>query len=152
MSGIKDLVAPNLNQTLPTPSQPPREGTATAKYKQHESFDLSSTGGSIEKKSKAGPAKRPPVDPNRTRNQIVMETSRAEQQAGVNVSYDNSFTAIKRDIQHTVDKNAKAKEAPLGPIAEVPGPKKGIRMTGNFGISPRVPKKEDDRKDKLNQS
>ena len=70
----------------------------------------------------------------------------------MNVSYDNSFTAIKRDIQQTVDKSAKAKEAPLGPIAEVPGPKKGPRMTGNFGISPRVPKKEDDRKEKLNQS
>lgn len=34
-----------------------------------------------------------------------MDNSRAEQQAGFNISYDNSFSAIKRDImKETVDK------------------------------------------------
>jgi hypothetical protein len=34
-----------------------------------------------------------------------MDNSRSEQQAGFNVSYENSFTAIKRDImKETVDK------------------------------------------------
>ena len=50
---------------------------------------------------------KPPIDPSveRSRHHIYMETSRAEQQAGFNVSYDNSFTAIKRDIcKETVDK------------------------------------------------
>lgn len=39
---------------------------------------------------------------NVPQHHIYMETSKAEQQAGINVSYDNSFTAIKRDIQKTV--------------------------------------------------
>lgn len=43
-----------------------------------------------------------PVNLNMSKHHIYMETSRAEQQAGINVSYDNSFTAIKRDIQKTV--------------------------------------------------
>ena len=43
-----------------------------------------------------------PVNLNLSKHHIYMETSRAEQQAGINVSYDNSFTAIKRDIQKTV--------------------------------------------------
>ena len=35
-----------------------------------------------------------------------MDTSKAEQVAGFNVSYENSFTAIKRDIlKETVEKN-----------------------------------------------
>lgn len=114
VSGIKDLVTQNLNQTLPAPSQASTAVDSSSKYKQqHESFDLSSTGGSIEKKGKVGVTKqRPPVDPNRTRNQIVLETSTAGPQAGVNVSYDNSFTSIKRDIQkETMDKYGKgAKE------------------------------------------
>jgi hypothetical protein len=34
-----------------------------------------------------------------------METSQAERHAGMNVSYENSFTAIKKDIfKETVDK------------------------------------------------
>ena len=34
-----------------------------------------------------------------------METSNAEKHAGINISYDNSFTAIKKDIlKETVDK------------------------------------------------
>lgn len=41
----------------------------------------------------------------RTRSNIVMENSRTEQQAGINISYENSFTAIKRDImKETIDK------------------------------------------------
>jgi hypothetical protein len=39
-----------------------------------------------------------------------MDTSKAEQQAGFNISYENSFTAIKRDIlKETVEKNARRK-------------------------------------------
>ena len=35
-----------------------------------------------------------------------METSQSEQVQGVNISYENSFTAIKRDIlKETVDKH-----------------------------------------------
>lgn len=42
----------------------------------------------------------------RSRHQIFMDTSKAEQQAGFNISYENSFTAIKRDIlKETVEKN-----------------------------------------------
>jgi hypothetical protein len=34
-----------------------------------------------------------------------METSTAEKHAGINISYENSFTAIKKDIlKETVDK------------------------------------------------
>ena len=34
-----------------------------------------------------------------------METSQAERHAGMNISYENSFTAIKKDIlKETVDK------------------------------------------------
>ena len=35
-----------------------------------------------------------------------METSTAEKQAGMNISYENSFSAIKKDIlKETVNKN-----------------------------------------------
>jgi hypothetical protein len=38
-----------------------------------------------------------------------METSQAERYAGINVSYENSFTAIKKDIfKETVDKKKEA--------------------------------------------
>ena len=38
-----------------------------------------------------------------------METSTAERYAGINVSYENSFTAIKKDIlKETVDKKRQA--------------------------------------------
>jgi hypothetical protein len=47
-------------------------------------------------------SKHVPINVNVPMHHIYMETSRAEQQAGINVSYDNSFTAIKRDIQKTV--------------------------------------------------
>jgi len=37
-----------------------------------------------------------------------MNSSQNEQNAGINISYENSFTAIKRDIlKETVDKNRK---------------------------------------------
>jgi hypothetical protein len=49
-----------------------------------------------------------------------MDTSRAEQQAGVNVSYENSFTAIKRDIlRETVEKNQKKIKANLTPTLPI---------------------------------
>ena len=51
-----------------------------------------------------------------------METSTAEKHAGMNISYDNSFSAIKKDIlKETVDKkkqNALNKE--VIPIEEKP--------------------------------
>ncbi len=63
---------------------------------------LDGTGGSVEKKKKAV------VDPNSSKHQIFMENSRHEQVPGHNISYDNSFTAIKRDIlKETVDKHQK---------------------------------------------
>jgi hypothetical protein len=44
----------------------------------------------------------------RTKNQVLMDTSKAEQLAGFNISYENSFTAIKRDIyKETVEKNTR---------------------------------------------
>ena len=51
-----------------------------------------------------------------------METSTAEKHAGMNISYENSFSAIKKDIlKETVDKkrqNALTKE--VIPIEEKP--------------------------------
>lgn len=64
-----------LNQTLPVSSRPSESLTGT-RYSY--------------------------ANPGVPTHQIYLETSRAEQQAGINVSYDNSFTAIKRDIQKTV--------------------------------------------------
>jgi len=42
---------------------------------------------------------------DKSRIQVMMETSQAEKYAGMNVSYENSFSAIKKDIlKETVDK------------------------------------------------
>lgn len=47
----------------------------------------------------------PSTSAERTRSNIVLENSRTEQQAGINISYENSFTAIKRDImKETIDR------------------------------------------------
>ena len=47
----------------------------------------------------------------KSRIQVCVETSQAERHAGMNVSYENSFNAIKKDIaKETVDK-IKAKAA-----------------------------------------
>ena len=41
-----------------------------------------------------------------------MDTSKAEQMQGFNISYENSFTAIKRDIvKETIDKNKRRQKA-----------------------------------------
>lgn len=60
-----------------------------------------------------------------------METSKAEHQAGVNISYENSFTAIKRDIlKETVNKHRsiaqqiKADSKLKAPIPKAIAPKK----------------------------
>ena len=46
---------------------------------------------------------------NKSRLQVCMETSNAEKYAGQNISYDNSFSAIKKDIlKETVDKKRQA--------------------------------------------
>ena len=46
--------------------------------------------------------KIPPTSANVPIHKVYLETSKAEQMAGINVSYDNSFNAIKKDIQKTV--------------------------------------------------
>lgn len=46
---------------------------------------------------------------DRSRIQVCMETSNAERYAGMNISYENSFSAIKKDIlKETVDKKKHA--------------------------------------------
>jgi len=46
-----------------------------------------------------------PLSTNIPIHKVYLETSKAEQMAGINVSYDNSFNAIKRDIQVTVGRD-----------------------------------------------
>lgn len=65
-----------------------------------------------------------------------METSTAERYAGINISYENSFTAIKKDIlKETVDKkirqNALYKE--VIPIEEKPNKPKDKLIVKNMG-------------------
>lgn len=66
-----------------------------------------------------------------------METSQAERHAGINVSYENSFNAIKKDIaKETVDK--KIRQAVLTkeviPIEEKPNkPKDKMIVKGMQG-------------------
>lgn len=46
---------------------------------------------------------------DKSRINVFMETSTAEKHAGINISYENSFTAIKKDIlKETVDKKKQA--------------------------------------------
>ena len=53
---------------------------------------------------------------DKSRIQVCVETSQAERHAGMNVSYENSFNAIKKDIaKETVDK-MKTKAAALGAV------------------------------------
>lgn len=72
---------------------------------------------------------------------MCVETSQAERHAGMNVSYENSFNAIKKDIaKETVDK-IKAKAAALGaakeqtliPIEEKPNKPKEKLIVKNMG-------------------
>src|ERR1700710_2165241 len=66
-----------------------------------------------------------------------METSTAEKYAGINVSYENSFTAIKKDIlKETVDKKKQAaltKE--IIPIEEKPNKPKEKFIVKNMNNS-----------------
>lgn len=66
-----------------------------------------------------------------------METSNAEKYAGMNISYENSFTAIKKDIfKETVDKKRQAaltKE--VIPIEEVPNKPKEKLIVNNMNTS-----------------
>jgi hypothetical protein len=66
-----------------------------------------------------------------------METSTAERYAGINVSYENSFTAIKKDIlKETVDKKKQAaltKE--VIPIEEKPNKPKDKFIVKNMNNS-----------------
>lgn len=68
-----------------------------------------------------------------------METSTAEKHAGMNISYENSFSAIKKDIlKETVDKkrlNAFTKE--IIPIEEKPNKPKDKFIVNNMsGAAP----------------
>ena len=70
-----------------------------------------------------------------------METSTAERYAGMNISYDNSFSAIKKDIlKETVDKkirqNALQKE--VIPIEEKPNKPKDKLIVKNMAINSSV--------------
>jgi hypothetical protein len=66
-----------------------------------------------------------------------METSQAERYAGINVSYENSFSAIKKDIfKETVDKKKNAaltKE--IIPIEEKPNKPKDKFIVKNMNNS-----------------
>jgi len=66
-----------------------------------------------------------------------METSQAERYAGMNISYENSFTAIKKDIfKETVDKKKNAaltKE--VIPIEEKPNKPKEKFIVKNMNNS-----------------
>ncbi len=87
------------------------------------------------------PVKRPPMDPStsteRTKNQVYLDNSRLEQQAGFNISYENSFSAIKRDImKETIDKKVKKPKLAINlqfePIDEKPpGTMTGRGKTGS---------------------
>lgn len=69
-----------------------------------------------------------------------METSQAERYAGINVSYENSFTAIKKDIfKETVDKKKHAaltKE--VIPIEEKPNKPKEKFIVKNMNNSTNI--------------
>jgi hypothetical protein len=66
-----------------------------------------------------------------------METSQAEKHAGMNISYENSFSAIKKDIlKETVDKkrhNALTKE--VIPIEEKPNKPKDKLIVNNMNAT-----------------
>jgi hypothetical protein len=62
------------------------------------------------------------ADPKVPVHQVFLETSRAEQQAGINVSYDNSFNAIKREIKDTVKRDEVPNVVP-GSTKSTKGPK-----------------------------
>ena len=74
---------------------------------------------------------------DKSRIQVCMETSTAERYAGINVSYENSFTAIKKDIlKETVDKKKQAaftKE--IIPIEEKPNKPKDKLIVKNMNNS-----------------
>ena len=96
-----------LNQTLPVSSRGPEVVPINSKNKT-DSFDFAATKRTYD------------VNPNATKHHIYMDTSKAEQQAGINVSYDNSFSAIKRDIQKTVgDSKTKVEDSKNATSAQI---------------------------------
>jgi len=66
-----------------------------------------------------------------------METSTAEKHAGMNISYENSFSAIKKDIlKETVDKKkAAALNKEVIPIEEKPNKPKDKFVTNTMNTS-----------------
>ena len=71
---------------------------------------------------------------DKSRIQVCVETSTAERHAGMNVSYENSFNAIKKDIfKETIDKKriaALTKE--VIPIEEKPNKPKDKLIVKNM--------------------
>ena len=130
VSATKQRGINNLNSTLPNSSWIP----GIAQKHKHESFDFSSTGGSITKKNEIQ---------NISKQKIFMETSQSEQVQGVNISYENSFTAIKRDIlKETVDKHRQIAQSI----------KNGAKLRAPIPKAVHISKQEDEPKDMESES
>jgi hypothetical protein len=51
---------------------------------------------------------------DKSRQHVLLDNSRSEQQAGINVSYENSLSVIRRDIRReTIDRKHVAKPPKL---------------------------------------
>ena len=73
---------------------------------------------------------------DKSRIHVCMETSTAERYAGINVSYENSFTAIKKDIfKETIDKKNAALKKEIIPIEEKPNKPKDKFIVKNMNNS-----------------
>lgn len=83
------------------------------------------------------------VDQDKSRIQVCMETSQAERMAGMNISYENSFTAIKKDIlKETVDKKKQMAQQLIKetiPIEEKPNKPKDKFIVKNMNTSTNGP-------------
>lgn len=98
-----------------------------------------------------------PTSANVPIHKVYLETSKAEQMAGINVSYDNSFNAIKKDIQLTVgrgqatqkeevpaDQSYHKAEKPKHIVDELPPnkPNEAIMISDYVKVNERGEKKE----------
>jgi 5'-AMP-activated protein kinase catalytic alpha subunit len=117
-------------------TQQSRIPTISHRYRSHHEA-LDGTGGSVEKK-------KAQVDPNSSRHQMILENSRHERLPGHNVSYENSFTAIKRDIlKETVDKSHRAAQQVKREAGRAPLPRRlpAEEEEGKVGIEDDTPNK-----------
>jgi|LauGreDrversion4_2_1035121.scaffolds.fasta_scaffold33803_4 hypothetical protein len=85
------------------------------------------------------PTARPKIEvaQDRSRIQVCVETSTAERHAGINVSYENSITAIKKDLLRDIPAADRKKGGPLGkgeliPIEEKPNKPKEKPIVKNM--------------------